>query len=283
MPEKTNNRKALILALKIIISALAIYIIYRKVELKTVTAYLMSANALWLIAAFAVFFISKSISALRLNLFFKQNGVELNERQNLFLYLTGMFYNLFLPLIGGEAYKIYFIRQRQDIPLKSLLWASLHDRLSGLIALSALALVYFMCSSFSFPYKPLALLLIPGGYAGYYIVLRYFFKEYMPVFTSTNILSLLVQLTQILCSYCILMSLHVNANITDYLFIFLLSCYAYIIPIMGAREMAFVFGAQVMHLDINMSLAISLFFYLSLATTSLSGMFFIFFPKSLEN
>ncbi len=268
--------------LKIFLSALAVFIIGKKVNLQAVSDYLASANLYWLLAAFAVFFFSKAISAVRLNLFFKQQAVRLSEKQNLFLYLLGMFYNLFVPLVGGEAYKIYFIHKRQGTPVKSLVWASLHDRASGLAALTVFAAIFFLFSPLSFPYKGMAVAAIPVAYLLYYFLLRYFFKEYAPVFIASNVLSLLVQATQILCSYCVLMSLGVSEQITDYLFVFLLSCYAYMIPVVGAREMAFVFGAQALHLDINLSLAISLFFYLSLAVTSLTGLVFLYFPALLE-
>lgn len=280
--EQPTIKKRLLLALKILLSAAAVFIIYKKVDIKAVSGYLASANLFWLMAAFIVFFISKAISALRLNQFFKQHGVVLSEKQNLFLYLLGMFYNLFVPLVGGEAYKIYFIHQRQGTPVKSLVWASLHDRASGLVALTVFAILFFVWSSLNLPYKVLSVAAIPVGYAVYYFGLRIFFKEYLPVFTGSNLLSLAVQATQILCSYCVLMSLGVNEHIADYLFVFLLSCYAYMIPVIGAREMAFVFGAQAMHLDMNLSLAISLFFYLSLAATSLTGVVFLFKPDLLE-
>lgn len=267
---------------KLLLSTCAIYIVYRKVDVQSVLYHLSSANIIWLLSAFIVFFFSKAISAVRLNLFFAQHEVKLSQSKNLFLYLTGMFYNLFVPLIGGEAYKVYYINQQQKIPVKQLVWASIHDRLSGLVALAAFALLFLYSSSLLVPYKYIALLLIPIGYIVYYLIIHLFFKEYVPVFTKSTLLSLVVQLTQILCSWCILMSLNVNLHISDYLFIFLLSCFAYVIPVVGAREMAFVFGAQAMRLDINLSLTISLFFYLSLAVTSLSGMLFIFFPRLLQ-
>lgn len=282
MVEENSLHKRLLLVVKILLSALALFIIYKKVNLHAVSQYLSSANIVWLISAFAVFFFSKAISAVRLNLFFKQHAVQLSEKQNLFLYLLGMFYNLFVPLVGGEAYKIYYINSQQQTPVKSLVWASIHDRASGLVALTVFALVFFVFASVEFPYKALSFILIPIGYAAYYFALKFFFEEYVPVFSKSNLLSLLVQATQILCSYCVLMALGVNEHVSDYLFVFLLSCYAYMVPVIGAREMAFVFGAEAMGLDMNLSLAISLFFYLSLAFTSLCGVVFLFVPSLLE-
>ncbi len=263
-------------------SALAIYLIIRKVNTQQVWQYLVSANLAWLLAAFVVFFVSKAISAVRLNQFFKQQAVKLTEKQNLFLYLLGMFYNLFIPLVGGEAYKVYFISTRQNIQVKKLVWASLIDRGSGLLALTAFTLWFAAGSSFSFPYKQLAPFVFPIGYIAWHLFIQLFFESYLRVIHTTNLLSLLVQGTQALCAYCVMQALGVQLHTVDYLFIFLLSCYAYMIPVIGAREMAFVFGAKFMGLDMNLSLAISLFFYLSLAVTSLTGVVFLFFPQLLE-
>lgn len=275
-------RKRAVLFLKIVLSALAVFIIYKKVDLQIVYGYLSSANIAWLLTAFVVFFFSKVVSALRLNLYFKQHGVVLSERKNLYLYLQGMFYNLFVPLVGGEAYKIYYINRTQQTPVKKLVWASLHDRASGLAALSLFAALFLYQSSLQMPYKWLVLAAVPIGYAVYYLLLKMFFAEYVPVYKLSNGFSVIVQGTQVLCSFCVLMALGVHAHQSDYLFIFLLSCYAYMIPVIGAREMAFVFGAQAMHLDMNLSLAISLFFYLSMAVTSLSGIVFLFFPQLID-
>lgn len=277
-----NVRKRLFFFLKLLLSVLALFIVYKKVNIETVAGYLRSANMFWLMAAFAVFFISKAISAVRLNLFFKQHAVRLGDKQNLFLYLLGMFYNLFIPLAGGEAYKIYFIHKQYGTPVKKLVWASLHDRGSGLVALSLFTVLFFVLSSVSISGSWLMLLLIPAGYGMYYYFLKKFFIEYAPIFSISNVLSVLVQATQIICSYCVLCSLGVEHHVVDYLFVFLLSCYAYMIPVVGAREMAFVFGAQAMYLDMNLSLAISLFFYLSLAVTSLLGSVFLFYPEWIE-
>jgi glycosyltransferase 2 family protein len=282
-PPKSNFlRKQLLFLLKIALAFVAFFIIYKKINAQKVAEYLLSSNLPWLLLAFVIFFFSKAVSAVRLNLYFKQHNVRISEKQNLLLYLMGMFYNLYVPLVGGEAYKIYWIKLRQNIRVKSLVWASLHDRISGLVTLSFFAVLFFLSSSLQWPYKLYSLILLPLGYAAYFGVIKIFFKEYLPVFNRSNVLSLIVQATQILCSFCVLMSLGVNDNQLDYLFIFLLSCYAYMIPVIGAREMAFVFGADAMHLDVNRSLAISLFFYLSLATTSLTGMFLLFFPQYLE-
>ena len=68
----------------------------------------------------------------------------------------------------------------------------------------------------------------------------------------------------------------------EYVFVFMLASFAYVIPIVGAREMAFVFGSQQLGLNMELSLAIGLLFYLALAISSLAGYYFVIFPKSLK-
>ena len=74
----------------------------------------------------------------------------------------------------------------------------------------------------------------------------------------------------------------IQDNAVDYLFIFLLSTYAYVLPIIGAREMIFVYGAAYMGLDPELSLAIGIIFYISLSLNSLFGAYFLYKPLQKE-
>lgn len=277
-----QTRKYLFLLLRLMLSAVAIVIVINKVDLRQVGEYFSSADYRWLFFAFIVFFFSKTVSAVRLNSFYRQHNLILSQKKNLFLYLLGMFYNLFVPIIGGDGYKVYWLNKNYQTPVKSLIWTSLNDRGSGLVALTFLAALLTPFISWESDLKYYIPLLIPVMYTAYYFFIRFFFKEYLPVFLRSNFLSLIVQSTQLLCSYLILLALGVDASVRDYLFVFLLSCYAYIIPVIGAREMAFVFGAQALGLNKELSVTISVFFYISLAFTSLSGMIFLLFPSLLK-
>jgi hypothetical protein len=104
------------------------------------------------------------------------------------------------------------------------------------------------------------------------------FRSYHSAWPGVNGYSVLVQAWQVATAWFALLALQVPGHAIDYLFIFLLACVAYILPFIGAREMAFVFGAGAMGLDPERSLAISLLFYLSLAMTSVSGILFVWFP-----
>ncbi len=280
---KGNLKKILSWGFKLGLGAVAIYLILQKVEIGKVGGYLRDTHWGWLFPAFAAFLTSKIIAAYRINHFYRSQGLQLDDQRNVKLGLLSMFYNLFVPLVGGEGYRIYWLRQRFETPTKQLIWASLLDRVSGLAALLTLAIISFPFTSFELAYKPLSLLLIPVMYVTYWLVSRWLFPSFQSAWTRAALLSIIVQFLQVVCTYCILLALNVETQILDYLFVFLLSCLAFVLPFLGAREMAFVFGADFLGLNPDLSLTISLLFYLALALTSLIGLYFLFtkidFPK----
>lgn len=285
-PTKPTGRltfkKVVINLLKLALGVLAIYIIVQKVDLQKVTFYIKQANWAFLFLAFLSFFVSKTIAALRINCYYRTQDLQLSEWLNFKLSLLGMFYNLFMPLIGGEGYKIYWLRRNYKTPTKKLIAASLLDRVSGLAVLLGLALLVLQFTSLSIPFKPLAVLAIFVLFGVYFLIHNWFFNSFQSAWWKVTGYSLIVQILQVTTTFFILLALNVDSHVMDYLFIFLLSCMAYVLPFIGAREMAFVFGATAMGLDPDLSLTISLFFYLALAITSLSGIYFLLFPKQLE-
>ena len=58
----------------------------------------------------------------------------------------------------------------------------------------------------------------------------------------------------------------------------MLSSFAYMLPFIGARELAFVYGAEVIELNEEISLTISLLFYTVIVINSLLGGIFFIFP-----
>jgi len=66
--------------------------------------------------------------------------------------------------------------------------------------------------------------------------------------------------------------------VSSYLLVFLVSSIVAVLPItiggVGSREFTFMLGAQWLHLDLNLSIALSVVFYLITAFTSLFGIFY---------
>jgi uncharacterized membrane protein YbhN (UPF0104 family) len=79
---------------------------------------------------------------------------------------------------------------------------------------------------------------------------------------------------------------HNQDHILPYLFLFLISSIVATLPItiggIGSREITFLFGAEIMHLDIHQSIALSLLFYVITAVVSLFGIYFSLNEKALK-
>lgn len=280
-PGRFNPRKALITLIKLGLGVLAVYLIIQKVDLDQVGIYMGQASWIFLLLSCLAFFVSKVIAARRINKYFHTQGLVLSEPLCLKLSLLSMFYSLFIPLVGGEGYRIYWLRKRYRTPVRSLVWSSLLDRASGMAILLSLVFVFLQFTSFDFTWKRhmlLAIILVMGAY---FLVHRWFFRSYHDAWPGVTRYAIAVQAFQVITAWMIMLALGMTDQVADYLFIFLLASMAYVLPFIGAREMAFVFGAEAMGLDPELSLAISLFFYLSLALTSVSGIVFMWFPALL--
>lgn len=276
------TKKILKQIIRISLSIAALWIISKKVDVVQAFEYLKNTNFILIVCSLLSFTISKILAAHRVNALYRTQGVFMSQWLNAKLTFLAMFYNLFIPLVGGEGYKSWWIHKKYNTPVKGLLWAALLDRGSGLASLGIVTLLVFQWSSFEFEYKLLSLSLIPFIYLGHWIVNYLFFKSFLPAWFQSSILSLLVQALQALTAFLVVLALGVEQLQIEYVFVFMLASFAYVVPIVGAREMAFVFGSKQLGLNMELSLAIGLLFYVALALSSLAGYWFVLFPKSLE-
>ncbi len=287
MTEK--QRKKLLTALKIIVSAALIYFIFTKIDFNEVLQTLKKSKPLYLITALLLFVVSKAISAFRLNLYFHQIGANLTQKSNLSLYLLGMFYNLFLPGgIGGDAYKGYVIQKKYKPGTKKVVAVLLLDRLSGMLLIFVYAcLLAFLSSQPVFQgFDWLFLLAIPMSIFVFWLVNKRLFAYTLPVFWKSLSYSALVQLAQLVSVLCILRSLSLYADILEYLFVFLVSSIVSVIPLtiggIGSREVTFLYGAKWLGLNASTSVGISFTFFLITALVSLLGVVYHVKKPELE-
>lgn len=279
--EQPAKKSPVILALKLAFSMLILSFVVYKIDSHKTVAYLKGANYLFLLLAFISFVASKIFSAYRLNNFFKAKGLTIAQISNVKLYLLAMFYGLFVPGIGADGYRVYWLKKNAGFEIKNGVWISLLDRLSGLVALVFLIILFFCISSYEHDFKMYSLFGLPLVIFTFYFAIKIFFKEYIPIFNATTILSFIVQLLQVLCVFFVLLSLKVPSNHIEYIFIFLISSLAFVVPIFGFREAAFVFGANWLGLDKEISAAISVLFYLCLAATSIIGIYYFYYPNKI--
>ncbi len=268
--------------LKLALSGLAIYIIVTKVDLKEAGRMMSKANILWMILAALMFFISKIIAALRVNVLYRSQGLIISEMLNAKLVFLSMFYNLFVPLVGGEGYKAYWLKRNRNFELKTTVGSALLDRLSGLAGLACWATLFFQFTTFELAQKPLFWLAIPLVIGGYFVFVRLFFRRYLSAWVKTAMISIVMQGFQVLTVWFVVIALGIDQLMVEYIFVFLLATFAFVLPMMGAREAAFVFGSEQLGLNMELSLAIGLMFYLTLLASTAVGIVLFFFEKSLR-
>jgi hypothetical protein len=114
----TRYKNQLKTILKLILTGLALYLVFRKIDTAQLFEILKTIQWIWLVPAVILFVLSKVATAVRLNQYFKNISLQLSEWKNWKLYLIGMFYNLFLPGgIGGDGYKVYLLNKHFKLPV----------------------------------------------------------------------------------------------------------------------------------------------------------------------
>lgn len=275
-------KKKLTTALKLVLTGLALFLVFRKIDTQQLWEITKTIHWGWLLPAVLVFVLSKLFTAFRLNLYFKNIGLHIAERLNIKLYLIGMFYNLFLPGgIGGDGYKVYLLNKHYQTPVKSLVQASLLDRLGGLVAIGFLLLVLVLPVDLALPFATQIPWEVLVGVASllvfpvFWLIQKLLFSAFLPSFWKANGWSMAGQLAQLVCAWFILKSLGVTENFLAYQLVFLLSSIVAVLPLtiggVGARELVFVYAHTYAGIDEAIAVAFSLIFFLITAMVSLAG------------
>ena len=275
------NKKLLKTAIKIILTFIALYFVFSKIELKEVQKIITHANIWYLLLALLFFNLSKILSSLRLNIYFSHIGVKISEIYALKLYYIGMFYNLFLPGgVGGDGYKIYLLKKSHHTKVSTLITATLLDRLSGLIPLLFFAGLLFISSDFYHKYIWLDWIAIIGTttiFPIFYLINLWFFKGYIEIFFQTTLVGSGVQLLQLISAFFIIYAIGYNSDIIIFLTLFLISSVVAVLPIsiggVGVRELTFLYGLTLLGIDADGGVAFSLLFFLITAFSSFLGAF----------
>ena len=278
-----KKRKLLITTLKIVFSVVLIYFIFTKIDITEIGKTLKKAHFGYLALALLFFVISKVVAAFRLNSYFNALTIALSHKNNLKLYLLGMFYNLFLPGgIGGDAYKAYIIQKKFQKGTKKIVSVVLLDRLSGLLLLFIFSclLAFYIPIPLVNQYKWGLPILIILGILVFWALNKKFFRYVLPVFWRSFGYSAVVQLAQLICVFFIAKALHLDQQLIPYLFIFLVSSIVAVVPLtlggIGSRELTFFYGASLLSLNEGSALSISVLFFIITALVSLMGVYFHF-------
>lgn len=274
------NKKLLITLFKFCFTFIALYWVFYKVDMRFVLGMIVQANSFYVLLALLFFNLSKIVSSVRLNLYFEHISLKISELYALRLYYIGMFYNLFLPGgIGGDGYKVYLLHKKSKIKVTTLLQATFLDRLSGLIPLLFFAGVLFVLSDFYGINLYLDGLIIAGilmVFPLFYLFNYFLFKRYIAIFFKTTLLGSVVQILQLFSALFIIYAIDEQHSIV-FLTLFLLSSVMAVLPIsiggVGIRELSFMYGLTLLHLDASSGVAFSLLFFLVTVVSSLVGIF----------
>lgn len=281
MHQVTSRFRWLKLALKIVVSGACIWYISGKVDIGQARKLLTQADWFYGLPALLLFVLSKLVSALRLQVYFSNIRLPISLRDNTRLYWLGMFYNLFLPgAISGDIYKVILLSKRFNHPYKKITAAVVLDRFSGLLGLGILLalMAFFVRLPATTPILISLASLI--SIALFYFLLGRYFPQFKKGFYPTLLLGITVQVLQIGCVYMIMKSLGITINETCYLFIFLVSSAASVLPVtiggLGIRELVFLEGAALFQTGTEKTVLISLIFYLLTLFTSVWGAVWLF-------
>lgn len=138
-PVKFNkNRKLLLLAVKVAVSAILLALIFKKAGLRNIIVNLQSMDLRYFLLASFLYVVIVAIAALRWQLLLDEQYPTL---QLVSLYFIGSFFNHILPgTVGGDSVKIYYL-YKDTRKSGSSLGSVFLDRYIGLVALLSIGLV----------------------------------------------------------------------------------------------------------------------------------------------
>lgn len=286
------DRKKLInlfkIFLKIGFTILLIYLISLKIDLEEVKNVFLKSDPFYIFLAFLAYCASQLASSWRLLSFLHSIGLNVTYGYNLRLYMLGLFYNVFLPGgIGGDGFKLYILRKRFQLPTKRIFLAMLLDRVSGLWAIGVLCVTLIILIpkiEINWVLPVVALVL---GTAVYYIVLKKFFPDYSKCFIPAHLKSSVTQSMQLVSVICILLSQDFEGKFSPYLFSFLVSSLATVIPIsfggFGLREYVMTHASDVFDMKEDLAVFVTLTFLFISTIAALPGMWFVYKSKEFGN
>ena len=269
--------------LKLGFTVLLIYLVFEKIDIRQVKSVFLQSKPAFIIAALLCYLMSQVVSSWRLLGFLHCIGLGAGFGFNLRLYMLGMFYNVFLPGgIGGDGYKIYILRKKFQHPTRKIFIALLLDRVSGLWAICflALALTFFVPAFKTKEWWPVIFI---AGSIAYWLVYKYTFAAFVNNLIKAHAKAILVQSLQLLSVFFILLSQNFEGNPSAYLFSFLLSSLATVVPVsiggLGIREYVIVHAAAFFNLDQPLAVFTTLCFYLLSTLSALTGAWFVYRSK----
>ena len=270
---------------QIIVTVFFIYYTLSKIGLHKILEVVKNADLLFILFASFMYFFSQIISSERLWFILKENNLIISSKENIKLYMVGIFYNFFIPGgVGGDAYKGVLMNNKFQWSLKKIYKLLILDRLIGFGVIICLILVFSgfildlkFISEFKFVLAPLYTLLF---FVGKVLVQKIFDNEI--VYTRSFFISHIIQILQFGSIILILFSLGVTNNYFTFLYIFLISSVLSIFSFggIGIREYVFFTLASNTAVSPDIATSVGLIFTFSALISSVPGLFFLIKIKS---
>jgi glycosyltransferase 2 family protein len=285
--------KTVLIIIKIVVSSVLLYIVFRKTGLGEVAAALREVSVPAFLSAIALYLFAQFISTIRWKLLLPE-GIGLMKL--LSLCMIGSFFNTFLPgVIGGDAVKglyLYRLTGKGSLSLASIFM----DRYIGFAALIAICIVAFPFGFRFFAGSPVTWLLpiIVFSFIGASLLIfglrlgqrigalsefySYFhaYKNQTTVIGKTFSLSLIVQLAGILSVYILSRGMGQQIPFLAFLLFIPLIVLFTMIPLsisgLGIRESAFVLFFGLVGVQPGAATALSLLWFITVSFASLLGL-----------
>lgn len=171
-PDRNSQRSRITTLLKIGVTVGGLFLVVRNLDFAAIVRLLSDVNLAWLALGAALIGASLIVRAYRWHLILHGVGSSIRFGRLVELYLVGSFFNAFLPSgLGGDVVRA--AEAAQDVDSSVAVSTVLVDRLSGLMALFAMALIILPFRPAYFPPSlatTIAILCITGLIAGLIVV-----------------------------------------------------------------------------------------------------------------
>ena len=278
-------KNKLLTIFQVTITVFFIYYTLTKISIYKILEILKSADLLFILFASILYFLSQIISSERLWFILKDNNLIISSKENIKLYMIGIFYNFFIPGgVGGDAYKGVLMNKKFQWSLKKIYKLLILDRLIGFGVIICLIIVFSgFILDLEFTLKFGALLGPSYTFlfiAGKVLVQKIFDNEI--VYNKAFFISHLIQILQFGSIILILISLGVEENYFTFIYIFLISSVLSIFSFggIGIREYVFFTLAANTSVSPDIATSVGLIFTFSALISSFPGLFFLIKIKS---
>lgn len=278
-------KNKLLTIFQVTITVFFIYYTLTKISIYKILEILKSADLLFILFASILYFLSQIISSERLWFILNDNNLIISSKENIKLYMIGIFYNFFIPGgVGGDAYKGVLMNKKFQWSLKNIYKLLILDRLIGFGVIVCLILVFsgfILDLEFTLKFGALLGPLYTFLFiVGKVLVQKIFDNEI--VYNKAFFISHLIQILQFGSIILILISLGVTENYFNFIYIFLISSVLSIFSFggIGIREYIFFTLATYTSVSPDIATSVGLIFTFSALVSSVPGLFFLMKIKS---